>query len=294
MIELIFAFYSPCDYKLPKQHLATTLDWAAQLGVPVTLAQIIAPGQALQPVPAGVRNDIYETESVLFHKENLWNITARKSAADKLLFIDSDVYFSRGGVDTIAEMTAALDTYDVVQPFESAVWPDQNGLYTQVRKSAGFAVTRGFEPVPAYYHPGFAWGLTRAAFDRLGGFYDRHPFGGGDVAFVYSISSLWVGSKIPYYLPIESQYWTSPSYRKYQTNGTRLDLKVSYLPGNNAIHRWHGTTEDRQYVTRGKYFQIESGTEYPMHYRDDGILEWDDPACSDHVRRYFKSRKEDG
>jgi hypothetical protein len=292
MIEIIIAFHSPCDYTLPKQHLAKTLEWVSQCGVPATLAQIVGPGQQPQPVPAGVRTDIYETDAVLFHKENLWNITARKSTADRFMFVDSDVHFS--APHTVALAAEALDEYDILQPFETALWPDRNGVYMQARKSAAFAIASEFEPVPAYYHPGFSWALTRKTFDRMGGFYDRHPFGGGDVAFVYSVSPLWVGSRIPFYLPIDSQYWTSPSYRKYQTNGTRLDLKTSYLPGNNAIHRWHGDIENRQYVTRGKYFQIESGTEYPLHYREDGIIEWDDPACNDHIRRYFASRKEDG
>lgn len=294
-ISLILAFYSPCDYTLPQRHLAQTLDWVSRQirdGVSATLAQVVRPGQQPQPVPANVESHVYETRSVLFYKENLWNITAEKAPHDKLLFLDADVYFSHPNVIDMTEQH--LDECDIMQPFELSVWTDKAGNKFQTRKCSAFAIASNMEPAPAYYHPGFSWAMNRSTFNRLSGFYERHPFGGGDVALSYAIDTQWVGSKVPYYLPVDAQYWTSPSYRAYQKNGVSLGLKVSYLPGVEATHRWHGEVKDRQYVNRGKHFEIESGSEYPMHRRHDGLLEWESQEISDKVRNYFITRKEDG
>lgn len=292
MIHCILAFHSPCGYALPQQHLATTLSWLAGCGARATLAQIVLPGQEPQPVPAGIESLVFETASVMFHKENLWNLAAGRSDADKFLFLDTDVFFD--AADVFGESERLLDQCDVGQPFETAAWLGRDGRAFQARKSAAFAASKGWEPVPGYYHPGFAWCMTRSAFERLGGFYDRHPFGGADVAFTYAINPKWIGSRVPFYIPIDAQYWTSPSYRRYQHCGTMLGLKVGCLAGVTATHRWHGDIEDRQYVGRAKHLMIPPGTEYPIHAREDGILEWDSPEYSDRILAYFQSRREDG
>lgn len=294
-ISLILAFFSPCDYTLPKRHLAQTLEWVSRQvrdGVTATIAQVVRPGQRPQPVPGNIESHVYETLSVLFYKENLWSVTAEKAPHDKLLFLDTDVFFSH---PEIVDMTEKhLDECDVMQPFEESVWLGKDAKAFQARKCSAFAIANKIEPAPAYYHPGFAWAMTRSAFNRLSGFYERHPFGGGDVAFSYAVDPQWVGASVPHYLPIDAQYWTSPSYRAYQKNGTSLGLKVSYLPGVTCTHRWHGEVKDRQYVSRGSHFAIEPGTEYPLSRRPDGLLEWASQEISDKVRNYFITRKEDG
>lgn len=291
-IAVFLAFYSPAGYALPKAHLARTLEWLATTGLDITVAQVVRPGESPQPVPSSMRAVAYETEHALFYKENLWNITAGQSDADKLFFMDTDVAFSTP--DVFARAAELLETCDIAQPFEMAAWPDRCGAIFQARRAAAFAISRGVEPTPARFHPGFAWCMTRETFSRLGGFYERHPFGGGDVALSYAIDRQWVGSRVPLYIPVDAQYWQSPSYRAYQANGTSLGLRVGYLPGVCCTHRWHGEIADRQYTTRGSYFEISPGQEYPMSRREDGLLEWHSAEQSEMVRAYFQSRREDG
>lgn len=291
-MHCILAFHSPCGYELPKRHLATTLAWLAGVGVRTTIAQVVLPGQEPQPVPRGMESLTYTTKSVMFHKENLLNLAAAGSDAEKFMFLDADVEFDAS--DFFGKAERLLDECEVAQPFCTAAWLGRDGRAFQARRSAAYAIKRGCEPVPGYYHPGFSWCMTRSAFERLGGFYDRHPFGGADVAFAYSICPQWVGSRVPYYIPIDSQYWTSPSYRRYQHGGVSLGLKVGCLEGVTATHRWHGDIADRQYVGRARYLMIQPGTDYPIHAREDGILEWDSQEYSDRVLAYFSSRREDG
>jgi hypothetical protein len=288
----IVAFFSPCDFELPKRHLAATLASLGREGVPAILAQVVQTGQEPQPVPAGVRSLVYESDDVVFFKENLWNLAARSADDDKLLFLDADIRFS---VDRFADAAASLlDFCDVCQPFEVAHWFDRDGLVCLQRGASAAAIARGVEPKPSEWHPGFAWAMTRTAFDRLGGFYELHPFGGGDTAFSYCLDERWVETSMPRMLKHDAAYWWTSSYAAYQRNAFGLNLRVGYLQGVHAYHLWHGETVNRRYVDRAKSMPLGRGDEYPLHHRPDGLLAWNDPSFSAVAREYFVGRREDG
>lgn len=291
-IAACLAFYSPCDFELPKRHLARTLEWLAGEGVPAVIAQVVQPGQAPQPVPSGIKSLVYESSDVMFFKENLWNIAARAVDADKLLFLDTDIVFNHS--DVIDQTAALLDRVDVCQPFGTAVWSSRDGKIANARRSSTFAISRGYEPSSRFYHPGFSWAMTRRAFDFLDGLYPYHVLGGGDIALAYSLDLRWVGVDLRARNPDDAHFAASPSYGMYRMRAANLCLRVGCLEQVDAVHQWHGDVDDRQYCSRGTYLPLEAGQEYPLRYRDDGLLEWTDPAASEAVRRYFASRREDG
>lgn len=291
-IAVCLAFYSPCDYELPKKHLAHTLQWLAGEGVEAVLAQVAQPGQKPQPVPSGITSLVFESSDAMFFKENLWNLAARSCVAEKLLFLDTDLVFS--APDVIEQTAALLDRTDIAQPFGTAVWHDRDGKIANARRSSSFAISRGYEPSARYYHPGFAWAMTRRAFDFLGGLYDRHILGGGDIALTYSLDLRWVGVDLRARNPNDAHFAASPSYGQYRMRAANLCLRVGCLENVDAIHQWHGDVDNRQYCSRGTYLPVAAGQEYPLRYRADGLLEWTDPAASEAVRKYFASRREDG
>lgn len=281
------AFFSPADFELPRRHLRDTLAWLVRERVPAVLAQVVRTGQEPQPVPDGVQSLVYRSDDVLFLKENLWNLAALETDSDTLLFLDTDICFS---VDDVAGATAKLlEQCDVCQPFETAMWLNRDGAVDFVRTCSAKAIAEQVEPVTRAYHPGFAWAMTREAFGRLGGFYDRHPFGGGDTAFSFG---LW-GAR-PTYPLMESIVWDTPSFIAYQRNAASAALRVGYLQGVAAMHRWHGSVANRQYVTRTNCLPIEAGQEYPLRRRPDGLLAWESAAANAAMTAYFASRREDG
>lgn len=292
VIAIVLAFYSPCQYELPRRHLAETLAWAASTGHEVVLAQAVRPGQTPEPAPPGVRSLVYKTMSTLFYKENLWNLAAAATQADELLCVDADVSFS--AADVVDQVSEQLKVVDVLQPFKIASWLDQTGCPFQARRASAYALASGWEPRTLYYHPGFSWAMRRSAFDALGGFYDKHPTGGGDVAFTYSLDARWADSKLPRHVPLDAGYWHSPSYKAYQANGVSLGLRVGYLADVTAYHRWHGEIVRREYATRGRFLTLAVGEDYRLTRRPDGLLEWDLQEDSDAVLAYFRGRREDG
>lgn len=291
-IAVCLAFFSPCDYALPKQHLAATLEWLAGQGVQAVLAQVVRPGQEPQPVPAAIKSLVYESSDTMFFKESLWNLAAASVDADKLLFLDTDLRFS--SPDVIRQVDELLDLVDVCQPFGTAVWLCRDGKVSHARRGAAFALSRGYEPTTRFYHPGFAWGLTRRAYEFLGGFFDRHVLGGGDIAFAYALDPRWVNVDLRQRVPDDAHFWTSPSYESYRHRGASLCLRVGSLENVDCMHSWHGDQANRQYTSRGSFLPLGPGEEYPVRHRADGLLEWTCAKASDAVERYFVSRREDG
>lgn len=293
MIAVIVGFYSPCDYELPKKHLARTLDWLAGEGVLAAISQVVKPGQSPQPVPACIRSHVFESADAIFFKECLWNHgVTLVPEADRYLFLDCDLHFSR---DDVIEATASLlDRVDVCQPFETAGWLDRDGKVFQARKSAAYAIAKSLEPAGGQFHPGFSWAMTKRAFDRLGGFYDRHPLGGGDIGFTYSLEPRYVSVDLRAKNPRDAHFASSPSYETYRRCGAACRLRVGYLPHTEVYHHWHGEIIHRQYCARGSYCPIAPGDEYPLIRRNDGLLAWGSAEVAASVAEYFASRREDG
>jgi hypothetical protein len=66
------------------------------------------------------------TNSIMFHKENLWNIIAKKVSKryKKLLFLDSDIIFTN--TNWYNDLSKMLNNFNIVQPFELAFWQGQD------------------------------------------------------------------------------------------------------------------------------------------------------------------------
>ena len=111
---------------------------------------------------------------VLWHKENLLNLgVARLLPSDwqSFAWIDADVEFLEPS--WAQDALDKLRTHDVVQLFSHALDMDARGNSMAV--FSGFCyrlIEHNLERAEGphnYPHPGFAWALTRHAFDRTGG-----------------------------------------------------------------------------------------------------------------------------
>lgn len=287
---VIVAFYEPCGYVLPRRHATATLGIVAQLGVEAVFLQVCAAGQSPMPVPDGVTHATFFSDSPIWLKENLWNIGASMTSADTLAFVDADVFFSRP--DWLSLAQDKLSDCDILQPFEKAHWLDKGGARDLTRPASCAAIAQGQEPRPDKYHPGFAWCVTRRAFEAIGGWYERHPVGGADTAFAYSLDERWSWNEG--IAPAELPVWESPSFKAHQRRALDARLRVGYVEGVGAIHRWHGDRADRGYMTRCSHLPRPINGEFPIRKRHDGLLEWETDEQSQMARNYFKSRREDG
>lgn len=288
----IVAFFSPCDFALPKKHLAATLRWLLSQRLNVICAQVVKPGRKPEYVPPKADRLVFESEDILFYKENLWNLAARSTDADRLFFFDSDVFVK--GEHWLRDSLRLLDSHSIIQPFESASWLRRDGIVDFSRQPSALALARKQEPHPGRYHPGFAWGWRRDAFDALGGWYDRHPAGGSDTAVAYAVRESQTGERACPPSGLRREFCECPTYRAYCENARRHRLSVSITRGAVAMHLWHGSWKHRGYCERDGIYPIREDGEYEVTYRDDGLLQWAVPEHNAPSLQYFQSRREDG
>jgi hypothetical protein len=284
----IGAFF-PAQFRLPRAHLGWVFKTLTHCGVDVVFAQVVRSGQNRVRPPRRFRNLVYHCDSVLFHKESLWNLAARATRTPKILWIDGDVIFD--DLSWIDRASEILDDCDLMQPFDVAVWLDERHKPVASKRSAAHAFTCEEDFDGRLHHPGFAWGMTREFFDRIGGFYELHPLGGGDTSFAIALSNAMgkdLGDPTK-----RGMFCNAPSYVAY-TQTLRENQPRVACQKNTVRHLWHGSLENRQYMSRGKYAPALVDGEYPVRRRQDGLLEWLDPEGDRTMLAYFKSREEDG
>lgn len=293
MIGVVLGFHSPAGYALPRQHLQGTIRHVLASGATVAVAQAVRPGGRPEPVPAGVATGVWWTSQIMFFKENLWNLGATLlPRCDVLVFCDSDVYWPDSG--WLGHVRETMRVADIAQPFEVAAWLDRTGQESMRRPAAAVAIAAGREPRLGGYHPGFAWAVTRDAYARIGGWYDRCPQGGGDCAIAFALADDAHGESMAARVPLEAEYWHRASYRAWRSRVRELRLRVAYPAGLVIRHRWHGERSRRLYHGRSSYMPQVGHGEYPLERRPDGLLRWTDEAASDRAADYFAYRCEDG
>ena len=140
-----------------------------------------------------------------------------------------------------------------------------------------------------YWHPGYAWAITRKAYEKIGGIYDKGVLGSGDnimaLSFINKAANM---HNINYH----QDYNKSMTDYQEKTKGLRL----GYTPGVIRQH-YHGTKQSRQYTERWKILMKHkfSPTEH-LTYDAQGILiptaKFTDEFKAD-ILIYFQERKED-
>jgi hypothetical protein len=244
-------------------------------------------------------------EGVMWQKERLLNVglSHLPPTCDSLAWLDCDVVFDNP--NWVAETTALLQRYAVVQPFSISVRLPPGKTTTKIqaanhpsydrRPSSGYAYTYGqATPLVDYMfagHTGFAWAARRSLFDGLG-FYDKMVVGGGDVILACGFYGR-LTNRFTHLLPDASvkdqQEWI-------KAMSARVRGSVSYTRGG-LLHLWHGTPRSRRITSRFRLL-----TKHSFHpcedikQTDQGYFVWagSKPKLQKGVTRHFWLRNEDG
>lgn len=290
-LGVVLSFFSPCGYALPKRHFAATLKWLASQDVLVAVTQAVLPGKQPEPVPVPAQTAVFGDCDLMFYKECLWNRGAELlPQCDQLVFLDGDITLSDGW---IGEVQRALADGDVCQPFERARWLDAAGQLIDQKFSCAAAIESGLPPYLGKYHSGFGVGITRQAFESIGGFYDLLPAGGGDAAFWLSMSGHpATQSIIDKKASGDEVNIGCRSFAEYRSRVRSAGLTVRGVKNVIALHAWHGDRANRRYTTRERFFPKGADGEPLVFRRPDGLLKFSSPAPL--AQAYFTGRLEDG
>ena len=235
-----------------------------------------------------------KTDVPIWHKENMINLAVKyllPSDYKAFAWVDADVEFENNSwaMDTLKILNGCKD---VVQLFSHCVDMSNENTNLNIFNSFGYSfnkekkfTTKGQD----YWHPGYAWAITKKAYDKIGGIYDKGILGSGDsimaLAFINKAESM---NNINY----SDDY--NNSMLEYQLKASKL--RLGYVPGV-IRHYYHGSKKNRQYTERWKllmkhnYSPIEHLT-----YDKQGILiptETFPFDFKEDIMNYFRERKED-
>lgn len=312
-LAVVFCHFNPAGFERPRRNLAAFLDHLYLAGIPAFGAEL-----ALPPRPHfalyGTNRRVVQVrgESLLFHKEPLWNLAAQSVPEQftKLLFLDADVILCpRPPEDSLQAVfravSQALDHQPLVQPFSRAVWLDAEGAEIRCRPGSAYAHAHGrpdFADVRRC-HPGFGFGLRRDFFRAIGGFTPCAILGGGDLAMLLAAAGEMdlhpddVESSPHPYIARNPLSIISPQLAWARTVHQLTGGRIGHVRAD-AVHLWHGSGEHRAYAER--YALVRRHDARDLTLSPAGVLEWTPAARSlkadmvAAVAAYFPSRREDG
>jgi hypothetical protein len=293
---IIIAYFSPCHYRTPLNNLFNTIKILLKDKLPVSVIEAVMPGSYELKLPDNIIHQKIYTKfnSYMFLKENLYNIAAKNLYQyDNLIFMDSDIYFDND--EWFNETNRLLENYDIIQPFDKCTWLNKDGITPKLTKSsAAKCLNHASNPNNIMYHPGFCWAMKRQFFDNIGGWYEKHPLGGGDKSMWFALDKnvpLDIG--IDSWAGIKGVFIDTIEYQQYREHIRKLSYKVGYSIKNNIYHKYHGQIKNRSYLKRYEPLSSFKNKNYPMQKNEEGLLEWEDNELNKLCYQYFKNRQED-
>ncbi len=235
------------------------------------------------------------TSCPIWHKENLINMGVQTLLPKKwkaFAWVDADIEFDGASwaMDTLKVLNGCRD---IVQLFSHCSDMDENENPMRIFQSFGFQYTKQKNYyIPGllnFWHPGFAWAMTRKAYDRIGGIYDKSILGSGD----HNIALSLIGKGIQSINNNVSDGYKR-SIHEYQKNVRTL--RLGYVPGF-IRHYFHGSKQNRKYCERWKILVDYQYDPYEhVAYDRTGLLIPSDKCPTkllDGIYQYFQERNED-
>jgi len=235
-----------------------------------------------------------KTDTPIWHKENMVNLGVKYLLPDfwkAFAWIDADIEFENNtwAMDTLKILNGSKD---IIQIFSHCVDMDRNENSLNHFNSFGYCFTKnknfsskGLD----YWHPGFAWAITRKAYEKIGGLYDKGVLGSGDsIMALATINKCMIMNNINY-----SEDYNN-SMLEFQKKAK--SLRLGYTPGV-IRHHYHGSKKNRKYTERWQILinHIYSPIKH-LKYDSTGILIPTENFTEDFkndIMKYFKERKED-
>jgi len=293
---VLIAFYNPARYKRILKNALYVISVLKEKNIPFFVAECVFHKYKSQIPNATL---VLQSDSYMFYKEQLLNklVPHVPKKYTKLIFLDADIIFD--APDWIDTTSAALDKFDIMQPFSESCWltPDNTRIRSK-KSSYAFAIVTKKDITNKTihdYHPGFAWAMKRDIFLKIGGFFEKSIIGGGDVAFVLNLFPFHVTDEL-FFNAIHSGFgkYIIDAWRQYNDAFKKVNPTLGYLT-NKALHLFHGVKENRQYVSRYRSIgtAIKGTWEDEVTTNSDGLFEFKRPEMNSILLSYFKGRNED-
>ena len=235
-----------------------------------------------------------KTDIPIWHKENMINLGVKyllPKSWKAFAWIDADIEFENPSwaLDTLKILNGSKD---VVQLFSHAVDMDREKNNLNIFNGFGYSFTKQKKYTTKgtdYWHPGFAWAITREAYEKIDGLYDKGILGSGD-----SIMALSLINSVEKTLQMDYHEDYINSIIEFQKKSKKL--RLGYTPGV-IRHHYHGSKQNRKYTERWKILiNNKYSPNNDVTYDSVGILiptQNFNEDFKNEIMNYFQESKED-
>ena len=231
----------------------------------------------------------------LWHKENLINIgvnTLLPKTWKAFAWIDADIEFENPlwALDTLKILNGHKD---MVQLFSHCLDMDHDENIMNTFSGFGFMFDKKKSYIPGkgpnFWHPGYAWAITRNAYEKLNGLFEYSILGSGDHNMALSLLGYGLNS-----INGQSSEGYKCKIKEFQANA--INLRLGYVPGV-IRHYFHGSKVNRKYSERWQILvkhqydptkhinKLKNGLLVPSKLCPQELL--------DDIYKYFSERNED-
>ena len=263
--------------------------------VKLYIVEMIYPGQKYIITNYKTKNHLQlYCDTPLWHKENMINLGVKQLLPPDwraFAWVDADIEFesTTWALDTLKILNGSRD---VIQLFSHSIDMDSSKRNLNIFNSFGYSfakekqyTTRGLD----YWHPGYAWAITRKAYNSIGGLYEFGVLGSGDnimaMSFINKVEKMTNQN-------YSSEY--NQSMLDFQEKASKL--RLGYTPGV-IRHHYHGTKQNRQYTERWKILiQHKYNPKKDISHSIEGVLNPSKSFSQEFKKSiidYFSQRKED-
>ena len=286
--------FRPVGYTKPINNLYVVVRSLKKAGIPIYLIELLYPNQSALMTDSVVVHG----NSVIFSKENLWNLVEKHipNQYSKIIFMDTDVLYSKPS--WFNDCSRLLDVNDAIQCME---WshkdihsPTQQVSLSEdpIKNRIAFAkaIVLQLDIDLMKHHMGFCIGIRRDFFHKINGFFEYAMTGYGDTLFWSCFTKDFYPGRqhyVDFFHDVNERYL---DYRRHMSRFYVYPNRVGYVEDCLAMHLYHGTISNRRYTNRQHYIP----SQYEFFHNQDGVLEMRsfDQSKKD-LTQYWLDRKED-
>lgn len=206
----------------------------------------------------------------IFQKEALWNIAARLTSAQNILFVDADVY-PENCTDWFERLEAAAECGTVTHPCTLLIeegWGKGGGDITIISAMASSETKTMYNCSGVRAFPGLGYLITRKDFNSIGGFNQFGITGSGDSVFLYECCP-----------SARQPFGYAHRYHESILRKGLPQFRTKALNGVTIRHSFHGAMKDRAYQWSREVISLLGIPRAMCHIDHAGLTAWNDPEC---------------
>jgi hypothetical protein len=243
VLYVILPYFNYCNFK---KRRTLFIDFVHRIKYARVRVVVVECGRDLPLfLPVWKHYRLRETSPVWI-KENLINYGVSKLPADWqfMAWIDADLTFL--SPTWVQDTIKALGSSDVVQMFQTAVNMGPTGEAFKIDKAFAHMYLSGspYHRTDKYghWHPGYAWAITKPAYQKIGGLLSWAILGSGDRHLAMALIGRVHDS---YHQGVHNNYKSLLDDFQKRCKG----LTLGCVPGS-ILHHWHGSLDNRKYRER--------------------------------------------